>query len=256
MDSDEEKEPIIKERLILDDNSSDSQRGAFSEIFKKTRKNRSGLQAKEERQTNNNQNADLSAFAFDPTTSKLIHTIERGDTLEGLALKYNTTIAELMKENRLFTRAAFYGRKTLTINVTKEQLAAHVKAKQKLEDERHQKQHELILTFCAEMECDEDMARYYLELNHWDNLRAREKLKYDIAMAYKHSLTSYQPYDGVTNANSSADDSQKIEDRQIVSSLKDRALFFTSPAERERQVHPLNKRQMKQLDQMSDIYEL
>lgn len=51
-------------------------------------------------------------------------------------------------------------------------------------------------------------------------------------MAYKHSLTSYQPYDGVTNANSSADDSQKIEDRQIVSSLKDRALFFTSPAER------------------------
>jgi hypothetical protein len=50
-----------------------------------------------------------------------------------------------MKENRLFTRAAFYGRKTLTINVTKEQLAAHVKAKQKLEDERQQKQHELIL---------------------------------------------------------------------------------------------------------------
>jgi dTDP-4-dehydrorhamnose 3,5-epimerase-like enzyme len=72
MDSDEEKEPIIKERLILDDNSSDSQRGAFSEIFKKTRKNRSGLQAKEERQTNNNQNADLSAFG------KLFLTSPRG----------------------------------------------------------------------------------------------------------------------------------------------------------------------------------
>lgn len=55
-----------------------------------------------------------------------------------------TQIAELMKENRLFTRAAFYGRKTLTVNVTKEQLAAQVQAKQKLEDERQRKQCDLI----------------------------------------------------------------------------------------------------------------
>lgn len=51
-------------------------------------------------------------------------------------------------------------------------------------------------------------------------------------MAYKHSLTTYQPYDGLMNANSSDDDSQKIEDRQIISNVKDRALFFESPAER------------------------
>ena len=50
-----------------------------------------------------------------------------------------------MKENRLFTRAAFFGRKTLAISVTKEHLIAHIKAKQDLEEERQQKQYERIM---------------------------------------------------------------------------------------------------------------
>lgn len=50
-----------------------------------------------------------------------------------------------MKENKLFTRAAFYGRKTLTISVTEEQLIQHIKLKQQHEEERQQKQHEQIL---------------------------------------------------------------------------------------------------------------
>lgn len=57
-----------------------------------------------------------------------------------------------MRENKLFTRAAFYGRKTLTISTTKEQLMRHIKLKQQHEEERQQKQHEQILcviTICT-----------------------------------------------------------------------------------------------------------
>lgn len=91
MDSDnEEKEPIIKERLILD-NVSDSQRGVFSEVFKKTRKNRSRL-LKEDPQTNINRDVDLSAFGTHFLPDRAVNTVYFINNLINLLINFAVTV--------------------------------------------------------------------------------------------------------------------------------------------------------------------
>jgi hypothetical protein len=46
-----------------------------------------------------------------------------------------------MKENKLWTRAALHGRKTLTISVTRDELLAHIKSKQ--QEQKQQQRDEM-----------------------------------------------------------------------------------------------------------------
>eukprot|EP00727_Mastigamoeba_balamuthi_P005269 m51a1_g14740 hypothetical protein (215) ;mRNA; f:279627-280650 len=53
--------------------------------------------------------------ALVPSDGFLLHEVSQHDTLEGIALKYNVTIQEIMRANKLFNRDAALMRKNLKI---------------------------------------------------------------------------------------------------------------------------------------------
>jgi len=73
---------------------------------------------------------DINEVEIDPQTNFIKHYVSNNDTLQGLALKYGTRAQDIKTTNSLWSEAALFGRKIITIPVTKEELQKYLETRQ------------------------------------------------------------------------------------------------------------------------------
>jgi LysM repeat protein len=111
------------------------------------------------------------------------HKVEKSDTLEGIALRYKTTVSEIKRLNKLYTKFDIFGKSLLIIPKCKEE--------QKLTEEEQYMRQYAIQLFQNEMDCaDEQLCLSYLEKAKFNLREAIKKYRFDLV---KNNIISPQP---------------------------------------------------------------
>jgi len=91
-----------------------------------------------------------------------MHTVNDGDTLEGLSVKYGVAVNDIKQANKLWSQRDLFSRRSIVIPIDKE---AYLKAiQQSLEERREQ----LILQFIEVTHATPAEANEHLRLKHYN----------------------------------------------------------------------------------------
>jgi len=106
-----------------------------------------------------------------------VHMVRMTDTLPGLALKYHTSVSEIKKLNKITHNNDVYGYAEIKIprnpNVV---IHAEMETEEDISLKRKQLTNRLIKTHNIPIE----VARYYLELNEYDFMKATQEFIDDV----------------------------------------------------------------------------
>jgi len=120
---------------------------------------------------------DDSQYKFNPDLSCIEHTVQLGDTLQGLSIKYGTTVQRIKKVNNLFNDNMLYTRKTILIPTTQEQMKSIVQFNKESLVEQQKKE----ARFMEEQGTSNEIAIYYLKHYNYDYEASVEAYKLDLS---------------------------------------------------------------------------
>jgi len=125
-----------------------------------------------------NRGSPLPTVFIDPNTQAeyLLHKIRPKDTLQGLALKYGVQATEIKKINKMWTGDDIFSRKEIMIPTTLEIFLKHQssipQSYQTSQPPKFEKRMDLMKKFSEIANCDEKIAKYFLEAKNYNFTKA------------------------------------------------------------------------------------
>jgi len=116
---------------------------------------------------------------FNTELSCIVHPVNPGDTLQGLSIKYGTSVQRIKKMNNLYSDNMFYTLKNILIPSTEEKIKDINQIDNNMMQER-QKEKNLESKFMEEQSTNIDIAKYYLMHFNYDYEESVEAYKLDV----------------------------------------------------------------------------
>lgn len=125
----------------------------------------------------------------------ILHIIQSTDTLQGLLVKFNTTLPAVKKANKLFNldQNSFKLRKNIILPIEKSKYFEVMRPRQ-AEPEQVEDRGELIARFCDATGTEEDVAMTFLSMRNWNLEKAVQKFEKDKHRAEWEAENPAKPY--------------------------------------------------------------
>jgi len=200
--SDNEEEPIIRENIFARQ-SPRQQRDNLEEFLNHNspvpKLNASGnFTSYQSPRKRKSFRFSAASVVFDPVTDEVVHTVEKQDTLAGLAIRYGCSVNKIMRANKMYNRNAFHSRRTIKIPIKRDAFYAHIKKSEGERSKKKQERSDMATQFAEIFNCSNHMAYTYLE-----------KAKYD----FDRAMTLYQMQNHV---NLPSDDTKSTSEDMLV----------------------------------------